>query len=177
MRKQDLSLTNVERSLDPDELIVTKTDLSGKIRYGNRTFYKFAGYSPAECVGTQHNIIRHPAMPRTVFKLLWDTIKTGDEVFAYVNNRSKNGDNYWVFAHVTPSWNEAGKIVGYHSNRRAPNKTVIHEHIEPLYAALLEIERTSGSPKDALAAGERQVHELLQSKGMSFNELMFALGV
>jgi len=177
MRKHDLSLTGVERKLDPDDLIVTKTDLTGKIRYGNRTFYKFAGYSPSECIGTQHNIIRHPEMPRTVFKLLWDTLKSGDEIFAYVNNRSRNGDHYWVLAHVTPSWNEKGEIIGYHSNRRAPRQDVIREHIVPLYAALLQIENSGASPKDALAAGEKHVHELLASKGMSFNELMFALGI
>ncbi len=177
MRKQDLSLTGKERMLDPDDLIVTKTDLSGKIRYGNRTFYKFAGYGPSECIGTQHNIIRHPDMPRTVFKLLWDTLKSGDEIFAYVNNRSRNGDHYWVLAHVTPSWNEKGEIIGYHSNRRAPNRAVIRDHIEPLYAALMQIEKNSGSPKDALAAGEKHVSDLLASKGMSFNELMFALGI
>lgn len=177
MRKRDISLTNIELRLDPDELIVTKTDLTGKIRYGNRTFYKFAGYGPKDCIGAQHNIIRHPEMPRTVFKLLWDTISGGDEVFAYVNNRARNGDHYWVLAHVTPSRNDADEIVGYHSNRRAPNLAVIEEHIKPLYARLLEIERTGGSPKDALAAGEKLVHDLLAEKKMSFNELMFALGV
>lgn len=177
MRNQDLSLTGKELTLDPGDLIVTKTDLSGKIRYGNRTFFKFAGYGPSECIGAQHNIIRHPAMPRTVFKLLWDTIKRGEEIFAYVDNRARNGDNYWVLAHVTPSWNERGEIIGYHSNRRAPNRAIIREHIEPLYAALTQIEKNSGSPKDALAAGEKHVGDLLASKDMSFNELMFALGI
>ena len=177
MYNKNAPLTGVERSLSPDELIVTKTDVAGKIRYANRTFYKFAGYTPAECIGAQHNIIRHPEMPRTVFKLLWDTIKGGDEIFAYVNNRAKNGDHYWVLAHVTPSWGANKSIIGYHSNRRAPNRDVIRVHIEPLYTQLLEIERTAGSPKDALAAGEKQVLDLLRSKNMSFNELMFALGV
>ncbi|MEQ8335687.1 PAS domain-containing protein [Nisaea sp.] len=160
-----------------DELIVTKTDLDGKIRYANRTFYKFADYEPVECIGVQHNIIRHPEMPRTVFKLLWDTIKSGEEIFAYVNNRSKNGDYYWVFAHITPSRSADGSIIGYHSNRRAPNRNVLHNHIQPLYTQLLDIERNSTSPKDALAAGETHIHDLLKSKGMSFNEFMFALGV
>ena len=116
-------------------------------------------------------------MPRTVFKLLWDTIKGGDEIFSYVNNRAKNGDHYWVLAHVTPNRGANGSITGYHSNRRAPNSDVIREHIQPLYTALLKIERGAGSPKDGLAAGELHVRDLLHSKGMSFNELMFALGV
>lgn len=177
MHNKKVPLTRVERSLAPDELIVTKTDVSGKIRYANRTFYKFAGYSPAECIGVQHNIIRHPEMPRTVFKLLWDTIKGGEEIFAYVNNRAKNGDHYWVLAHVTPNFGANKSIIGYHSNRRAPNHDVVREHIQPLYTQLLQIEHSAGSPKDALAAGENHVLDLLRSKDMSFNELMFALGV
>ena len=64
-------------------------------------------------------------MPRCVFELLWNTVQDGKELFAYVNNRSSNGDNYWVFAHVTPSFDTTGNIVGYHSNRRVPNREVL----------------------------------------------------
>lgn len=119
------SLTGVERTFSPDEIIVSKTDLTGKITYGNRTFYRLAGLEESDCLGVQHNLIRHPEMPRAVFKLLWDTIAAGEEIFAYVVNRSANGDHYWVFAHVTPSRDNSGRIVGYHSNRRVPNKKVI----------------------------------------------------
>ena len=133
-------LTGVERTFDADEIIVTKTDLAGKMTYCNRTFLKLAGYEERECLGVQHNLIRHPEMPRSVFKLLWDTLQAGEEIFAYVNNRSKNGDHYWVFAHVTPSYGTEGQVIGYHSNRRVPNRAVIDEHIAPLYAKLLDIE-------------------------------------
>ena len=87
------SLTGVEKTFSPDEIIVTKTDLQGRISYGNRTFFRMCGYSEQECIGAQHNLIRHPDMPRCVFKLLWDTLQSGREVFAYVNNRSRNGDS------------------------------------------------------------------------------------
>ncbi len=156
------SLTGQARIMAPDEIIVTKTDLDGKIRYGNRTFYKFADYTPAECIGQQHNIIRHPEMPRTVFKLLWDTIKSGNEIFAYVNNRSKNGDHYWVLAHVIPS--------------RAPNEDVIRTQIQPLYADLLKTEQAKGSPKDGLDAGEAVVAGLLKEAGLTFNQWIFQMG-
>ena len=177
MAPKDKSLTGHERVMDPSEIIVTKTDLTGKLRYVNRTFCKFADYTPAQCIGQQHNIIRHPEMPRTVFKLLWDTIAGGDEIFAYVNNRSKNGDYYWVLAHVTPSRNSSGEIIGYHSNRRKPNGDTLKTHIEPLYDELLRLERSASSPKEGLAAGEKAVADLVAEKGMSFNEYMFALGV
>lgn len=163
--------------MSPSEIIVTKTDLSGKIRYANRTFYKFAGYTPEECIGVQHNIIRHPDMPRSVFKLFWDTIQKNNEIFAYVNNRSRNGDHYWVLAHVTPSHDANGKIIGYHSNRRAPNRNVLREHIEPLYADLNRIETEHAKPKEGLAAAEQHLRALLEERKMSFNELIFGLGV
>lgn len=161
----------------PDQIIVTKTDLSGKIRYGNRTFFEFSDYAHDECIGKQHNVIRHPDMPRTVFKLLWDTIAAGDEIFAYVNNRSKNGDNYWVFAHVTPSKDTSGNIIGYHSNRRAPNRQALDEHIVPLYRRLVQAERSASSPKAALADGSAMIGSLLRDRSMTFNEFMFSLGV
>ena len=134
-------LTGKERTFAPDELIVTKTDLSGKLTYVNRTFLKISDYDEDECLGVQHNVIRHPEMPRAVFELFWRTIQAGEEIFAFVNNRSKNGDNYWVLAHVTPSRDLSGNIVGYHSNRRVPERTILEERIKPLYAELLSIER------------------------------------
>jgi PAS domain S-box-containing protein len=171
------NLTGVERTFQPDEIIVTKTDLTGKMTYVNQVFLKMAGYSEKECLGQQHNLIRHPQMPRAVFKLLWDTLQAGEEIFAYVNNRSKNGDYYWVFAHVTPSRNAAGDIVGYHSNRRVPNMQVIQDHIDPLYQQLLQVETTSASPKEGLEKSFQAVVDLLTDNKMTFNQFMFSLGV
>lgn len=170
-------LSGVERMFEPDEIIVTKTDLSGKLTYGNRTFYKLAGMDEKECLGQQHNIIRHPEMPRCVFELLWSTLKDGKEIFAYVNNRSKNGDNYWVFAHVTPSFDTSNNIVGYHSSRRVPNRDTLNNHIIPLYADLLALEKSHSSPKEGIEAAYNKILDLLKENKTSFNELMFSLGV
>ena len=170
-------LTGVERFFEPDEIIVTKTDLTGKMTYVNPVFLKLAGYSEKECLGQQHNLIRHPEMPRAVFKLLWDTLAAGEEIFAYVNNRSKNGDYYWVFAHVTPSKDLSGNITGYHSNRRVPNKEVVAQHIVPLYKRLLEIEQSAASPKEGMEKAFQVVVDLLKKNKMTFNQFMFSLGV
>lgn len=170
-------ITGVERRLDQDDLIVSKTDLEGKIVYGNRTFYKFAGLDESQCLGIQHNLIRHPDMPRSVFKYLWDTLKSGHELFAYVINRAANGDHYWVFAHVTPSRDTCGNTVGYHSNRRAPNRQVIDEHITPFYRSLLQIEKQAPSPQQGLEAARSTIEQKLAESRMSFNELMYSLGV
>ncbi|MBT3911191.1 MAG: PAS domain-containing protein [Rhodospirillaceae bacterium] len=169
-------LTGIEKVFNADEIIVSKTDLTGKITYGNRIFYKMAGLNEKDCLNTQHNIIRHPDMPRAVFELLWNTLDDDKEIFAYVVNRSGNGDHYWVFAHVTPSFDGSGNKVGYHSNRRVPNKDVISKHIEPLYKNLMEIEKSAASPKDGINASYQAVVDLLAEKKLGFNELMFALG-
>lgn len=171
------NLSGNEISLEEDEIIVSKTDLSGKITYGNRTFYKFAGLDENSCIGTQHNVVRHPDMPRVVFDMLWETIAGGQEIFAYVMNRHANGDHYWVFAHVTPSRDSNGQISGYHSNRRKPNRSVIDDHIIPLYAQLKQIEDSDPMPKDGLSKARASVNELLANAGMTFNQHMFALGI
>ncbi|MBT3307547.1 MAG: PAS domain S-box protein [Alphaproteobacteria bacterium] len=85
---KDSSLTGVERFFEDDEIIVSKTDLKGRVTYANRVFLRLAGYTEQEVLGQPHSIIRHPEMPRCVFKLLWDTLEDGKEIFAYVINRS-----------------------------------------------------------------------------------------
>lgn len=169
-------LTGVERFFDPDEVIVSKTDTKGIITYANRTFSKMAGISPQNAVGKPHNIIRHPHMPRCVFKLLWDTISTGNEIFAYVINRSINGDHYWVLAHVTPSYNQTGEIIGYHSNRRVPNRDIVNEAIVPLYDALLKLEQSFDSPKEGLEAAFAHAVQVITDTGMEYNEFIASLG-
>jgi PAS domain S-box-containing protein len=175
--QNDKHMTGVERTFEPDEIIVTKTDLTGKLTYVNQVFLKLADYTEQECLGQQHNLIRHPEMPRAVFKLLWDTLQSGNEIFAYVNNRSKNGDFYWVFAHVTPSRDTSGNIVGYHSNRRVPNKQVIGQHIDPLYKKLYQIEQSASGAKEGLDNSFKAVVDMLGDAKMNFNQFMFSLGV
>ena len=102
--------TGREISFGEDEIIVSKTDTRGVITYSNTVFQRVSGYTEEELQGKPHSIIRHPDMPRCVFRLLWDTVQSGHELFAYVLNLAKNGDGYWVFAHITPSfWVLTGK--------------------------------------------------------------------
>lgn len=93
--------TGQARTFAPDELIVSKTDPKGRITYANDVFLRVSGYELDEVIGQPHNIIRHPEMPRAVFRLLWRQLAAGQEVFAFINNLAKNGDHYWVLAHVT----------------------------------------------------------------------------
>lgn len=167
--------TGRERSFDPDDIIVSKTDTTGHITYANRVFLKVAGFDEREVIGAPHSIIRHPDMPRCVFKLLWDMLAAGKEVFAYVNNMAKGGDNYWVFAHVTPSLDGSGNTVGYHSNRRVPERRAVEGTIVPLYRSLLEEERRHADRKAGLAASYDMLLGLLKEKGVGYDELIFSL--
>ncbi len=172
---QEVFLTGVERTFSPDEIIVSKTDLKGHITYANRVFMKLADYDEEELIGAPHSIVRHPDMPRCVFKLLWDTIMGGREIFAYVVNRSKNGDHYWVFAHVTPSFDTSGNINGYHSNRRVPDKKVVNDVIVPLYKDLLAEEARHSNRKQGMNSAYDTLVSMLKEKGVGYDELIFSL--
>jgi PAS domain S-box-containing protein len=158
-----------------DDIIVSKTDLKGRITYANQLFCQISEYTEGELLNKPHSIIRHPDMPRSVFKLLWDTIAEGREIFAYVKNMSRSGHTYWVFAHVTPSYDRNKKIIGYHSNRRAPSRDVLSRTIEPLYAALLAEENRHKNGQQSLAAGYQTLTHVLTEKSISYDELIFSL--
>jgi PAS domain S-box-containing protein len=163
-----------ERKMGIDDLIVSKTDLTGKITYANETFLKMAGLSEQQAIGAPHSIIRHPDMPRAVFKLLWDRISNGQETFAYVVNYSANGDFYWVFAHVTPTYDNMGKIVGYHSSRRKPDDIAL-ERIKPIYKTLLDIENANPDPKEGLQQSFAAMVKTLQDGKTDYDRFVFSL--
>ncbi|WOF75219.1 PAS domain-containing protein [Parvibaculaceae bacterium PLY_AMNH_Bact1] len=157
---------------DRDSLIVSKTNLKGHLTYMNDVFLDVAGYREQELVGKPHNVIRHPDMPRCVFKLLWDRLQQGNEVFAYVVNVTKSGDYYWVVAHVTPSFDADGNIIGYHSTRRVPNADVVKDTIIPLYKDLIKIEKSHESRKAGLEASYQNLLDVLAEKKLGYDEFV-----
>jgi PAS domain S-box-containing protein len=167
--------TRHEVHFDPGDIIVSKTDLKGRITYANTVFCQVSGFTLPELVGAPHSLIRHPDMPRAVFKLLWDTLAERREIFAYVKNICKNGDFYWVLAHVTPSFAPDGAIVGYHSNRRVPDRATLDKAIIPLYAEVLREEARHRNGKDALAAGYRHLVDFVRAQKVPYDELIFSL--
>ncbi|GBF26846.1 aerotaxis receptor [bacterium MnTg02] len=172
---RSIALTDVEQFFDENEIIVSKTDLKGRITYCNDVFRRIAGYDEQECLGQPHSLIRHPDMPRCVFWLLWETVQDGREIFAYVVNRCKNGDHYWVNAHVTPSRDKSGKIIGYHSNRRVPDRKILEDKIMPLYKELLAEEARHSNRKSGLQASIKSVTSLLSEKNMEYDEFVATL--
>ncbi|MBI3445848.1 MAG: PAS domain-containing protein [Magnetospirillum sp.] len=174
MSRADIYLSGVERTFGADEIIVSKTDTKGRIIYANEVFLRMAGYAEADILNQAHSIIRHPEMPRCVFKLLWDTIEAGKEIFAYVKNRSKNGDHYWVLAHVTPTFDKSGNIVSYHSNRRSPKRDAVAK-VEGLYKELLAIEQGHSDRKAGMEAAFQAMVGKLQGAGVPYDEFVFSL--
>ncbi|WP_318526680.1 PAS domain-containing protein [Sulfurospirillum oryzae] len=106
----------VETSVPSDELIISRTDLSGKITYANETFARISGYAIDELIGKPHNIVRHPDMPHSVFKTLWETLGRGEMWKGYVKNLRKDGGYYWVYAEVSGVYKD-GVLVEYKSLR------------------------------------------------------------
>lgn len=173
MKNKAITPTNHEKKMRENDFIVSKTDPKGRITYGNKIFIEFSGYSEQELLGAQHNIIRHPDMPRSVFKLLWDTLAQEKEIFAYVKNLAKDGSFYWVFANVTPSYDRNGKVDGYFSVRRKPNPKAV-EIVSGLYQQMLEAEKKAG-PRDAITAATKILSDLLEQKGTTYEELVIGL--
>ncbi len=137
------NINNNEKVLADNDFIVSKTDPKGYIKYCNRIFVEMAGWSRFELIGANHNIIRHPDMPKIAFKILWDLIQSKKEFFGFVKNLRKDGGFYWVFAYITPDVDLNENIIGYTSFRKKPSRKGI-EFLTPIYKQLVEAERSGG---------------------------------
>ena len=126
--KQNLPITNNEVLMTKGTILVTRTDLQGKIIYANDDFLKISGYGREEVIGKNHNLVRHPDMPAEIFADLWSTIKVMRPWAGCIKNRAKSGDFYWVHANVVPEF-EKGKLVSYLSVRYPPKKNELDQAI------------------------------------------------
>ena len=152
-----------------DDLIVSKTDLKGRITYGNEHFIKISGYSEKELLNAPHNILRHADMPKVIFEFLWSCIKNKKAINAYVKNKTKNGDFYWVFANVTASVDKNNNLIGYYSVRRKPSNKGL-EFIDGFYKELLSAENRGG-----IAASQKLLNDTLIKEGVSYDEFIVNL--
>jgi len=135
--------TDVEMEVKMVDIVVSKGDEKGDISYVNPIFMKLSGYTQAELLEKPHAILRHPDMPKVVFKFLWDELKAGRDVKAFVKNMRKDGGFYWVLAHVRVAKNPDGSFRNYVSTRRGMSQAA-REVIEPLYKQLIEAETIAG---------------------------------
>jgi len=156
-----------EITLDPKKYILSKTDTKGVIEYGNEYFVEISGYSEEELIGKPHNIIRHPDMPKIVFKLLWQRIKNKEDITAIVKNRAKDGRYYWVMTEFDIKVDKVtDEITGYFAYRRAAPRKAI-EAVIPLYKKLIDIEKVSG-----MDGSGKYLTALLESKNMTYDQFI-----
>ena len=161
--------TDIEHPVTHVDMIVSKSDDKGIITYANPIFIKISGYTKGELLDEPHSLLRHPDMPKVVFKYLWDNIKEGKDVTAFVKNLCKDGGFYWVLAQVRVAKNPDGSFRNYVSTRRQITDSA-KEAISGLYTKLLEIEKSDG-----VEASEKALMDFLAENGQSpetFNDFM-----
>lgn len=156
--------SNQEYVLTDNDLIVSKTDLKGKITYVNDDFIRIGGFSKQELIGAPHSILRHPDMPKAAFADMWATLKAGNSWTGIVKNRVKDGGFYWVHVNVLPIW-ENNQIVGYVSVRNKPSVDEIAA------AAALYRDMNAGRSKVKLDAGEIIHPSLTNAIRRTFNNI------
>jgi aerotaxis receptor len=129
-----------EFEIEEEGVLISQTDVDGVITYVNKKFRNVSGYSFEELVGQQHNIVRHPKMPKAIFKKMWETIQSGQVYNGVIKNLRKDGSYYWVEIEILPIKTEEKEVIGYISASRAASKKDI-EDSEELYNKMLEDER------------------------------------
>ncbi|HHD82298.1 MAG TPA: PAS domain S-box protein [Campylobacterales bacterium] len=148
------------------KFIVSKTDLKGKIIFTNKNFCEISGYNEAELVGTNHNLLRHPDMPKAVFFLVWQNLLAGNKVTGLVKNLAKTGQYYWVIADFEAKKDANGNLTALTAFRRAAPQDAI-DAAEELYATMLSIEKKHGMDK-SLA----YLDAFLEEKDVSYAEFI-----
>ena len=133
----------VEVHFSPTDVIVSATDPQGILLYANDAFVRLSGYSRKELMGKPHSILRHPDMPKAIFQLLWNKLLGGESLYAFVKNRTKQGNYYWVKAYAVPVKNNGitEKFISY----RQPLNNYAKATLTLLYATLVEYEKTHSS--------------------------------
>lgn len=146
MRRQSSRSESLRKELEVRERIfnttsiITESDLHGNIIKVNDRLCEVSRYSRGELMGKPHNTLRHPDMPRQIFKLLWQTIKQGNTFRGVIKNRAKDGSHYWVDTIISPVLDEAGNVRKYISVRHLiPDDSIA----ESLYQKMLiELDKT-----------------------------------
>lgn len=159
--------TPSDREVDwnKNKVLLSKTDKSGTILYANEDFIDVSGYDEFELIGQPHNIVRHPDMPKVIFKFLWDSIKSSENIHGIIKNMAKTGRYYWVVIDFKIIADSDGEIVGFFGTRKSVPEPIITKFIEPLYKKLLHIEEASG-----LNAAEEYLVGFLEERKKTYME-------
>ena len=152
---------------DKTTTLMSRTNSFGHIIETNQAFQEVSGYSGAELYDQPHSLIRHPDMPKVVFKILWENLKGHNNFHAIIKNLSKSGRYYWVITNFEIVRNQRDEITAFVSHRKALPKALINQHIAPLYERLLKIEKANG-----LEVSERYFNGFLEDRKTSYDSFI-----
>ena len=161
---------NEEVIWDKRSTLMSRTNKHGHIMASNEAFQEVSGYSEAELYDQPHSLIRHPDMPKVVFKILWENLKGRQNFHAIIKNLSKSGKYYWVITNFEIIRNEKDEITAFVSYRKALPKSLINEHIAPLYERLLKIEKANG-----MEVSERYFKGFLEDRKTTYDKFIKTL--
>ncbi len=158
-----------EIKLFPYKTIMSKTDRKGIIEYANDYFVEVSEYKEWELMGQPHNVIRHPDMPKIIFKVLWDRLLNKQNIHAIVKNLAKSGRYYWVVTDFKWTEDENGEIKAFYSRRKAIPENV-KQYFGNLYAKLRKLEEKGG-----MEASGAYLQGLLDDMGKTYDQLVLDL--
>lgn len=158
-----------EIKLDPSRVIMSKTNAKGIIEYANDYFMETCGYEEYELMGQPHNIIRHPDMPKIIFKLMWERLEEGKNIHALVKNLAKDGSYYWILTNFETKYDDNGNITSHIAKRKAAPGNAIYQ-IDKLYKTILAIENRK-NPEIA----EKYLFGLLEDRGQNYDEFILEI--
>ena len=138
--------TPIDREVqwDKTKTLISETDVKGTITNVNDVFCAVSHYSAGELIGQPHNLIRHPDMPKLIFKLLWDNLKVGNNFVGVIKNLAKTGEYYWVVTDFEMRRDSMGNITHYIGRRKAVPEASINDYVAPFYESLLKMEKIGG---------------------------------
>ena len=157
-----------EINLDMSKVIMSKTNFKGVIQYVNNYFMEVSGYTEEELIGKPHNIIRHPDMPKVIFKIMWERLLKGESIYAAVKNLTKNGDFYWVLTKFETTFDKDGNITAHYARRKAL-PLEIRVVFESLYKTIIAIE------KHDIKLAEETFLEVINDSGLTYDELILEI--
>lgn len=161
---------NEEVIWDKRSTLMSRTNKHGHIMASNEAFQEVSGYTEAELYNQPHSLIRHPDMPKVVFKILWENLKGRQNFHAIIKNLSKSGKYYWVITNFEIIRNEKDEITAFVSYRKALPKSLINKHIAPLYERLLKIEKANG-----MEVSERYFKGFLEDRKTTYDKFIRTL--
>jgi len=157
---------NEEVIISDDQVLISVTDPKGIIIETNDIFTKISGYSEDELIGASHNVIRHPDMPKIMFKIVWDHIMDKENVMAVVKNLAKDGRYYWVVTDFVTRVDADRNVINYTAYRR-PVHDKVKQAVIPLYKALCAIEDVAG-----MNAAERFLNNYFEDKDTNYDDMI-----